>query len=86
MNRLTRYWFTFAELDFPNPLNIGCGVTAYNLNDARNLISEYALRRNLSVEEAGYIEDVDISSLDQKHVVQNIDSLLRRGVWFPRQG
>jgi hypothetical protein len=30
------------------------------------------------------IEDVDIGTLDQKHVISNMEACVFRGIWFPR--
>ena len=82
---LTRYWFTFRQFAFPTPLNLGCGVTALNLEDARSLIYETVLKGIDLAVEAGHIENVDVSSLDKKHVLPNMGSPVVRGVWFPLQ-
>lgn len=80
---LRRYWITF-ESDPNNPL--GCGVTAYSIEDALRLLQHEYL------DEMGYplkpvknvTEDVDVRTLDQGHVVPNVGLVSERGVWFPR--
>jgi hypothetical protein len=32
-----------------------------------------------------FIEDVDITTLDQNHVVPNMGIVVIRGIWFPRE-
>jgi hypothetical protein len=82
---LIRYWFYFDRSQWPTPVNLGCGVTAYDLADARKLILESVFFGKESVQEIGYLEDVDISTLDEKHVRPNMGSPASRGVWFPIQ-
>jgi hypothetical protein len=77
---LRRYWMRFQHnpsLSFPRP---GCGVTAHNYEDALAII--FRGRDVPQIEEV--IEDVDISSLDQKHVIPNMEAPVWRGVWYPR--
>jgi hypothetical protein len=81
--RLKRYWFTFEKLEFPTPLNLGCGVTAFDVNDARTLIYEMAIESCHVPTELSYVENVDISTLDKKHVLPNMGSPILRGIWFP---
>ena len=81
---LHRYWFRFEESSEPSILNTGCGVTALNEEDARRLVREgvfpiFGARAIIDV-----VSDVDVSTLDQGHVIPNMISPLPRGVWFPR--
>jgi hypothetical protein len=73
---LHRYWFkTKSEL--------GYGVPAYSVEDAKNLMVESVKSlKNLSDIES-IIEDVEISELDQNHVIPNMGPPNYRGVWFP---
>lgn len=83
---LRRFWFECAfraEEKAPPGTKMGCGVTAFDRDDAERLLRE-------RVFESGYlppfhrvIEDVDISSLDPDHVRPNMASPLIRGIWFP---
>lgn len=80
---LHRYWFTFVKSASPSVLNIGCGVTAYDEGDAREMLREkvfplYGIREIL-----GVVKDIDVSSLDEGHVKPNIGPSSNRGVWFP---
>lgn len=80
---LDRYWFTFEKSADPSPLNMGCGITAFDLQDAKNLLKKmvFPMFGNRSI--ASFIEDVDASTLEQNHVRNNMGSPVVRGVWFP---
>jgi hypothetical protein len=82
MKTLKRYWFTLARSPKPTALNIGCGVTAHDRDDAFALLREKvfggAEPKVLAIK-----EDVDLSTLDRNHVVPNMGSPLIRGIWFP---
>jgi hypothetical protein len=82
---LHRYWFTFNDPPKYSPLGLGCGVTAFNYQDAVDMMNsnifanfEWPIPTIQSV-----IEDVDIRHLDQGHVIPNMGSIFVRGVWFP---
>jgi hypothetical protein len=81
--KLKRYWFDFENIGKPSALNLGCGVTAHSVEDAKNILSstvfiDVQFPRILKV-----ISDVDISLLDPKHVIPNMYEPTDRGVWFP---
>jgi len=63
-------------------LNMGCGVTAYDYDDAINLLRESVFGGNEPTV-IDFKEDVDVSKLDQNHVAPNMGSVVVRGVWFP---
>ncbi|MBI1867945.1 MAG: hypothetical protein HYS06_06585 [Methylocystis sp.] len=80
---LRRYWFQLEELSPPDLLNRGCGITAYDIEDAsvilRNIVfSIYKPRDVLAV-----VEDIDISTLDEGRVRKGIGDPSVYGVWFP---
>lgn len=80
---LKRYWFRFEALPYPNPFNLGCGVTAYDHDDAISLVMEGF--GSLEIPEIlECISDVDVSTLDHRHVLPNIGNLSIRGMWFPQ--
>jgi hypothetical protein len=81
---LIRYWFGFNGVEPFNSLNRGCGVTAYNLDDAKSLLSQSIFKDRdwYSIKEV--IENVDITTLDQGHVIPNMEPPVWRGVWFPK--
>ena len=84
MKSLRRYWFSLEESTVPDPLNLGCGITAFDCDDAIVLLQERVIRSNKGRRIVDFIEDVDVSTLDQSHVAPNMGSVLIRGVWFPR--
>jgi len=84
MKILTRFWFRFEPSPTPCALNLGCGVTAYNHQDAVNLIREFVFKGTKLPPIVEMREDVDLSTLDQKHVLPNMDVPSRRGIWFPK--
>jgi hypothetical protein len=80
---LRRYWFKFEPLGKPSSLNLGCGVTAYSLDDAVALLRERVFMDQPLPRIAQTIEDVDVRTLDQGRVIPNMGVVTRRGVWFP---
>lgn len=73
---LRRYWFKTRE-------DLGIGVTAYSVDDARNLIDNEACSLPWDYEVLEVVEDVDVRDLDQDHVVPNVGPVNFRGVWYP---
>lgn len=84
MKRLIRFWFRFEQFAGPEALNLGCGMTAYDYNDALGLLREKVFKKNVFPRILEFNEDVDISSLDQRHIVPNMEDPTLRGIWFPR--
>ncbi|KAA0695639.1 hypothetical protein DTW90_21920 [Neorhizobium sp. P12A] len=81
---LHRFWIRFNVPNgfaAPRP---GCGVTAYNLDDAMIILAETVFSGKLVPEVAEVVEDVDVSTLDQNHVIPNIEAPIWRGVWYPK--
>ena len=80
---LRKFWITFEKIERPNILNLGCGVTAHDEEDAiqlvRNVFHSNAERRELQ----SIVEFSNLSDLDQKHVVPNMADPALRGIWFP---
>lgn len=37
---LKRFWFEFEHFNYPTVFDIGCGVTAYDYDDAVNILKE----------------------------------------------
>lgn len=82
---LHRYWFTFSDPPKYSPLGLGCGVTAFNYKDAVEIMTSKVFANfelPIPIIES-VIEDVDVSNLDQGHVIPNMGLVLIRGVWFP---
>ncbi len=63
----------------------GFGVTAFNQEDARHLLTEGGYEVYFADSEAtvDWTEIADISQLDQKHIVPNMGPVYFRGVWYP---
>jgi hypothetical protein len=80
---LKRFWFDFVKSSTPNILNIGCGITAYNLDDAQNILIERIYSIYGSRDISNIIENIDINTLEENHVRNNMGSTAVRGVWFP---
>jgi hypothetical protein len=81
---LRRFWFRFESLPPYNALGPGCGVTAYTYDDAIAILRAAVFKNEEVPPIRDVIEDVDVSSLDQGHVIPNIDPPVWRGVWFPK--
>lgn len=81
---LKRYWFKFEGLPRFHALTLGCGVTAYDYSDALRLIADNIFRGEELPAIAEVIENVDVSKLDQGHVIPNMEPVVWRGVWFPK--
>lgn len=82
---MKRYWFEFEfiDSDIPFGTNMGCGVTAYNYDDAINLLNEKVFKSRSIPKIQKMIESVDVSTLDAGHVLPNMSSPNIRGIWFP---
>jgi hypothetical protein len=63
--------------------NLGCGVTAFGREDALGLIAEAVFAAKAMPPIKNVIEDVDITTLDEGHVIPNMGAPSERGVWFP---
>ncbi|KGT81510.1 hypothetical protein MA20_01815 [Bradyrhizobium japonicum] len=65
----------------------GFGITARDWQDAMYLLAEArGVLRGQPAEESMIESSTDVRSiddLDQDHVVPNMGTMLRRGVWFP---
>jgi hypothetical protein len=64
MNSLRRYWFTFPRSSRPTPLNLGSGVTAYDYDDAMDMLRQRVFN-GAEPSVADVIVDVDVSTLDK---------------------
>jgi hypothetical protein len=74
---LKRFWYPATNASI-----MGVGVTAYSRSEAEVLAAHVAteMRYTLAPDP---IEDVDVRTLDQNHVVVNMGVSSQRGVWFP---
>jgi len=84
MKRLRSFWFRFERLPNPTAINLGCGVSAYDYEDAITLIRERIFGPNEVPPVAQCVEDVDVSTLEPKHVTPNLGDVSIRGIWFPQ--
>jgi hypothetical protein len=81
-----RYWFQFEFNDYselPPGCGIGCGITAWNYEDAINILNEVFHKYGKKPAVKTVIEDVNISELDAGHVLTNMLPPNERGIWFP---
>ena len=83
---MVRYWFQFeikSTFELPAGLGLGCGVTAYDYDDAIKLLDEKVFSVIKRPPFSKTVENIDIRTLDQGHIVPNMKSPEYRGVWFP---
>ena len=81
---LRRFWFEFLPgRDLPPGLQSGCGVTAFDGEDARQILRKRVFGGD-DPPIARIVENVDVSSLDPGHVLPNLLPPNERGVWFPQ--
>jgi hypothetical protein len=84
--KLRRFWIKFdLRLEDAPPVGVlaGCGVTAFSREDAHEIIGKQIFAGNVLPGIQKEIEDVDVSTLDPRHVRPNIGDPTKRGVWFP---
>ena len=93
---LRRFWFEFDPTElvtgqdgkWPVPgrfsyLPHGCGITAYDYQDAIGLHRKWVIRGEDLPRFSRVIEDVDVSMLDAGIVLPMAGCPVWRGVWFP---
>jgi len=80
---MKRYWFEFDGIDIPGGVRMGCGVTAFNQDDAINLMNERIFKSIPFPPIRKVVENVDVSTLDKGHVLPNMLPPNIRGIWFP---
>ena len=74
---LHRYWFKTR-------VRLGYGVTAFALEDARQLLADCIHQFEREPEFVSIIEDVEVSTLDPGHVLPDMGPPNFRGVGYPR--
>jgi hypothetical protein len=62
----------------------GCGVSAYDYDDALALVGKHVFPGVTPPDPVEVVEDVDVSQLDPGHVLPNMEAPVIRGVWFPQ--
>lgn len=84
---LKKFWFKFdisAFDNYPLGVSLGCGVTAFDYEDALMLLRGKVFKRGSLPPIQNVQEDIDISTLDANHILPNMNVPNRRGVWFPQ--
>ena len=84
--KLKRYWIEFEiqmASDFPPGVGHGCGLNAFNFEDALNILNEKLFFSIQMPPIKKISENVDLSTLDQNHVIPNMKAPVGRGIWFP---
>ena len=74
---LRRFWF-------PTATGFGFGVTARTRDEAEAMARQAAAQLRRAFEPLKVVEDVDVRTLDQGHVVPNMGAVNFLGVWFPQ--
>lgn len=86
---MKRYWFEFKInqiMGAPFGIQLGCGITAFNFEDAMSILKEKIFREQDTPQIIKCVEDIDLSTLDSNHIIPNINPNsppTMRGVWFP---
>jgi len=85
--KLIRYWFRF-DVKFGDSydslgLLLGCGVTAFGYEDAIELMKENIFKEKEMPPIKEFVENVDISTLDLKHIAPAMGVPIYRGIWYP---
>lgn len=83
MTHLRRFWFSFDLARQPRS-RLGCGVTAWTREDAMAILQARIPADVPAI--AACVEDVDVSTLDPRHILPNIGDVTARGIWFPGDG
>src|SRR5215471_21566188 len=77
---LHRYWIQLNTDGWPREF----GVTAYSQTDALEILRYVAFALAGLPEVIEIVADVDVRSLDQGHVVPNMNAPNWRGIWYPK--
>jgi len=64
-------------------MQMGCGVTAVNYEDALNILKEKVFIDGSFPDIKKVTENVDVSALDADHVRSNMMPPNARGIWYP---
>lgn len=84
--RLKRFWlkFNLTIVDSAPPgILQGIGVTAYNYEDAIELIKVLVFNSKKLPKITKCVENIDVNDLDHDHVLPNMGDVTERGIWFP---
>ena len=83
---ICRFWFEFDITMDDNPppgTLVGCGVSAYDRDDALDQLKTKVFVDQPIPNIRREMVDVDVSELDQNHVLPNMGLVAKRGIWFP---
>jgi len=82
---LHRFWVRFDDLppDVPPVLQLGCGVTAADEADCMALIRSAVFDGRKLPPIISIVCDLDVRTLDDRHVRPNMGNPAVRGIWFP---
>lgn len=83
-SELHRFWIRFENLEPYHSITLGCGVTAYNFEDAVLLLGRHVFAGRNIPAISSVIEDIDVRMLDKGHVLPNMGVVALRGIWFPK--
>lgn len=75
---LKSYWIVPPSEHGP----LGFGVTAFDLDDALQIISRFGYQLSQDAGALKVIENVRPTNLD-RHVVMNMGPIIVRGMWYP---
>ena len=85
-SNLIRFWFEFEgdiHLLRPFRIGIGCGVTAYDYNDAVDLIRSELFDGAPLPKIKRVIDNIDVRTLEYNHVQRGMGVCVWRGIWWP---
>jgi hypothetical protein len=83
------YWVEFKKSGLrglPVGTWLGCGVTAYDKEDAIKLLKQLLFKNWNSVPVLSIKENISINDLDQHDVAPDIGNIQVRGIWYPDLG
>jgi hypothetical protein len=81
---LKRYWVQLeSQVNAPEQTIFEYGVTAYDLEDALNLIRQTFYVGKEFPQLSSHVENVDISKLNGGKPLYSMGIAVKRGVWFP---
>jgi hypothetical protein len=83
---LRRYWLRFDPSAVESSFVIGIGVTGFDKPDALGLAEATCFQSSKMPDPAEVVENIDVRTLDQGHVIPNMHPPSERGVWFPKMG
>lgn len=84
---LNRYWITLDLAgERRRPAALGYGITAFSVDDALALLRDEVFRGDPLPLIGSIIADVDLSTLDTRHVLPNAGDPVPRGIWYPNIG